>query len=713
MMLTLLTYQLYTRDYDRTTARIAAEPVVKRESDYYAAHIHDVTTVHEFMGDYRLYSYAMKAYGLEDQIGSKALMKKVLESDLSDSKSLANKLSDDRYRSFAQAFSFSTASASATKPTAETTDQMDSVVEAYSEHGVRAGQAQAAATKAYLDGIGSVKNVDDFLDNPTLFKVALESVGIDASIASRSFIRNVLTGTAADGPAANGDDRYTKLAALLPFGTDGAVPAGGLQTAAEANTTAYDYLAQKGLAATPLAASYQVDYYESEIGKVTNAADFVGDPRLLDVALTSVGLNPDYETSSFVWTILTSDPADPNSALNKMKEDTEAAATRKQQYKDLLPRFHFDAQGNIPAGSKVQTDAEVEAMTGDYLDNYKTATDKSDSLAGSLYKAQVVNITTPLQFVSSAAVYAYALKAFDIDPGTASKSQIMRVLRSDPSDPKSYASRLGDERYLKLAAAFNFDDSGKLAPPRTAETEANQVNTANRYAALLGDAPTDAQTAKAKDDTAAYRTALSSVVNVDDFVSNDTITTYALKAYGLTGDKLSKDDLASILTSDLSDPKSYANQTGDRRIIEFAAAYNFRTDGGINRGTEDAQTAHSVMSTQDLYLQQTMEQEAGDENQGVRLALYFRRVAPDLKSAYDVLADPALLTVVQTAVGLPVESGQSDIDVQKRTIENKLDLASLKDPKKLDQFINRFIALYDTANTSTSSTSPALAILAG
>ena len=32
----------------------------------------------------------------------------------------------------------------------------------------------------------------------------------------------------------------------------------------------------------------------------------------------------------------------------------------------------------------------------------------------------------------------------------------MRVLRSDPSDPSSYANSLGDDRYVKLAAAFNF-----------------------------------------------------------------------------------------------------------------------------------------------------------------------------------------------------------------------------------------------------------------
>jgi Protein of unknown function (DUF1217) len=48
------------------------------------------------------YSY----YGLEDMAYAKAFMEKVLQSDLSDSKSFANTLIDERYRDFAAAFSF-------------------------------------------------------------------------------------------------------------------------------------------------------------------------------------------------------------------------------------------------------------------------------------------------------------------------------------------------------------------------------------------------------------------------------------------------------------------------------------------------------------------------------------------------------------------------------------------------------------------------------
>ena len=168
-------------------------------------------------------------------------------------------------------------------------------------------------------------------------------------------------------------------------------------------------------------------------------------------------------------------------------------------------------------------------------------------------------------FMANTAVYSYALKAFDLDPATESHSKIMRVLKSDPSDPKSYARRLGDERYVRLAAAFNFDDKGRMASQRLPQTEANQIATANRYADLLGDNPSKAAHAKAKSETTDYKAALSSVATINDFVTNDTILTYALKAYGLDQEKLSKDDLKAILTSDLGDPESFANAKNDNR----------------------------------------------------------------------------------------------------------------------------------------------------
>ncbi|UIJ72335.1 DUF1217 domain-containing protein [Aurantimonas sp. HBX-1] len=710
MLSTYLSYQLYTRDMPKTLERIASDPVTKRDAEYYRANIHSVATVDEFMDDYRLYSYAMKAYGLEEQIPSRALIKKVLESDLSDKTSIANKLSDERYRTFAAAFNFAKAAEPAA-PTAQTKGQTDLLVDAYSEHRIRAGQAVAATTKAFVDGIGAITNVDAFLDNQTLFTVALEAAGIDASIASRSFIRDVLTGNAADGPAANGDLRYAALAAMLPFEADGSVPAGGLQSASDTNTTVFAWLEQKGLGASPQAAAYQVSYYEAEIGAVRTADDLVGNIRLLTVALGSVGLNAGIETPAFAWTILTSDPADPQSALNRMAEATPEQLARKQQYRTFAERFNFDAQGNLPAGASAQTAAAKQATVDGYFANYQNQVASSDRVATSLFKASIASVTTALQFVSSSAVYNYALKAFDLDPTQESRSTIMRVLRSDPSDPKSFVNTLGDERYVRLAAGFNFDDSGKVAAPRLAQTAANQTDTANRYAERLGENPTAAETEKAKAATEAYRAALASVISVDDFVASKTLTDYALKAYGLEDEKLSQKDLVAILTSDISDPESFVNASGDKRLIEFAAAYAFTSDGGIDRDAGAVQTAKNFLSTQDFFLRQAMEEEAGADNEAVRLALYFRRMGPELSSFYDILADPALLNVVQIAVGLPAESGQSNIDVQKRTLEKKLDLEAFQDPKQLERFISRFIALYDAQSGGGTIGSPALTIL--
>jgi hypothetical protein len=65
------------------------------------------------ISDYKLYSYALKVYGLGDMTYAKAFMKKVLESDLSDSSSFANSLGDSRYTDFAAAYEFAGETATA------------------------------------------------------------------------------------------------------------------------------------------------------------------------------------------------------------------------------------------------------------------------------------------------------------------------------------------------------------------------------------------------------------------------------------------------------------------------------------------------------------------------------------------------------------------------------------------------------------------------
>ena len=79
MTTTYTSYKLITADLATSLDRVAEQPDVKRESEYYLAKIGSVKSIDEFFADSRLYNYAMKAHGLEDMAYAKAFMRKVLE----------------------------------------------------------------------------------------------------------------------------------------------------------------------------------------------------------------------------------------------------------------------------------------------------------------------------------------------------------------------------------------------------------------------------------------------------------------------------------------------------------------------------------------------------------------------------------------------------------------------------------------------------------
>ena len=66
MVSTFLSYNLINRDLRSNLERVASSNQVAREAQYYKDNIGKVKTVDEFVDNYRLYSYSMKAHGLED-----------------------------------------------------------------------------------------------------------------------------------------------------------------------------------------------------------------------------------------------------------------------------------------------------------------------------------------------------------------------------------------------------------------------------------------------------------------------------------------------------------------------------------------------------------------------------------------------------------------------------------------------------------------------
>lgn len=94
----------------RTEARqfevMTKDPVVRRSTAYFRDNIGQAQGAEDLVNDYRLLSVALGAFGLEEDISSKAFIRKVLESDVTDDKSLVNRLSDKRYRRLAEAFGY-------------------------------------------------------------------------------------------------------------------------------------------------------------------------------------------------------------------------------------------------------------------------------------------------------------------------------------------------------------------------------------------------------------------------------------------------------------------------------------------------------------------------------------------------------------------------------------------------------------------------------
>ena len=160
----------------------------------------------------------------------------------------------------------------------------------------------------------------------------------------------------------------------------------------------------------------------------------------------------------------------------------------------------------------------------------------------------------------------------------------------------------------------------------------------------------------------------------------------------------SKGLITKVLEGGVSNPKSLANTLPNSQWKAFAAAFNF-----VDSGATPPSSTSAVATTTSDYVEQQLESDQGDQDVGVQLALYFQRVAPTVTSEYGILADPNLLEVAGTIMGLPPTAAS---DLQPQTLSELMPISDLQDPAKLNQLTERFTAMYDyTYGPSSGATS--------
>ncbi len=102
----LVGWNFLKRTADVQQQTLAAQPQFQRDALYYRETLPQIRTAEALVADRRLLNMSLSAFGLQDDINNKYFIQKVLEDGTASADALANRLTDKRYRAFADAFNF-------------------------------------------------------------------------------------------------------------------------------------------------------------------------------------------------------------------------------------------------------------------------------------------------------------------------------------------------------------------------------------------------------------------------------------------------------------------------------------------------------------------------------------------------------------------------------------------------------------------------------
>ncbi|KMO42243.1 hypothetical protein VQ03_11410 [Methylobacterium tarhaniae] len=369
------------------------------------------------------------------------------------------------------------------------------------------------------------------------------------------------------------------------------------------------------------------------------------------------------------------------------------------------------------------------------------------------YQANIGKVKSIDDFMADRRLYNYAVKAFGLEDMGYAKAFMRKVLTEGTASPTAFANRLADDRYVAFARAFDFSRGasaagtdavvvagGSLVPAGSAQfslpgalatsydfsgtnearfTISSQIEAGNTKSVTI---VLNRATLAGKVEDLAKVTQLEigkAINNQINASGNDGLVGKVQVGVGATGALFFQSTGYIDYGLDgeaggegLSADHAYLSGGKVRTLAVANAALSGpgQTAVDIGNGTEIPPDANA-QAVVDAYLRQTLEADAGAEDTGVRLALYFARKAPTLSSGYDILSDPALTQVVNTVIGLPATSSATSstaLAARAALISSKVDFASFQDPAKVEAFARRFAAIWDVQNNTASD--PILAL---
>lgn len=209
-----------------------------------------------------------------------------------------------------------------------------------------------------------------------------------------------------------------------------------------------------------------------------------------------------------------------------------------------------------------------------------------------------------------------------------------------------------------------------------------------------------AQTPVLSRDMDYFRENISNVRTPENLVSDYRLLRVALSAYGLQDDLPNRAFIEKVVSDGVSADDALSNRLADKRYRAFSEAFGFGTP--LPPRTQQPGFADRILAK---FERQSFELAIGEQDEDMRLALTAERELRDLgEKGYsettawlNILGNPPLRQVMETALGLPASIGSLDLDKQVSTFrdaaENVLGISSideLSDGEAIETVIQSF-----------------------
>lgn len=202
-----------------------------------------------------------------------------------------------------------------------------------------------------------------------------------------------------------------------------------------------------------------------------------------------------------------------------------------------------------------------------------------------------------------------------------------------------------------------------------------------------------------------FTDAAPDIKSAADLLKNRRALQFVLTAFQLEDGIDQTAIIKRVLTQDPADPKALVNKLADPRYKELASTLQ---DWASDPLSQPATLDKIVQG----YEQNAFEKDQGDQVDGMREALYFRRMIGGATTVPQIMSNKALLQVVRVGLGLPDSFGGLSYDQQKGILTKRLgDLKQFQDPAYIDRFAQRYMINYEQQQGTTAD--PILTLFGG